>query len=467
MKAGKIWETLEVIPRYLCLCIEEGDSRFYFSPANEVMGNTLRRSPRILNRIIESTGKYKQWQAGQYKKGSSYEPKFPWPEKLLNEENENLPEILRYAIKKKDGTFILYDSEPHEAVKDLTLKGNVLSALVKSKRGIDETRPTYHITSLRNAHLDEFGNPELRVIECTCDDYAYDLEKGGEKKSFVGCTHNNSMRSQNEHITYLQPSHLKSQIKTKGKPVIRPLFSPFNFTSNWVYSNGIYQPKNKHLAALEADVLITYYIISGSNDDFFGINERLLAIEECYSPSLMEWIRSGKVKRRVLGQRRKSERVSHEKWLDDQHIAVNLDANIRAHGYEYDGMSREFNHIARRYINTDTGNSVGVIFRGLEEPFYVVREPLHGSVPKPSGEQPKIADPLKLVGKRNLVTFDDVTMKETKTRVEMPSVLRLPDCGTIDTGLHKQTRKRFRDALRKANGGEVTGIEKYAHVHYI
>jgi len=200
----------------------------------------------------------------------------------------------------------------------------------------------------------------------------------------------------------------------------RPILAPFNFTSNWVYRNGMYQPKDKNLAALEGDVLITYYIIGGKDDDRFGINERLLTIEECYSPTTSNWIRSGKATRRVIGQRRKAERTNREKMIDDHSISRELDIGLRTYGYHYDGMCREFGHVARRYTG-NTGNTVSVVFPSTNEPFYVVREPLPGARPKPTAEQPKIANPLKLVGKRNLITIDDVTMKETKTMVEIPS----------------------------------------------
>jgi hypothetical protein len=461
-------ETLEILPRYLCLSIEgPGTSRFYFSPANEVIGNALRRSPRILDRIIRSTGRYKSWQTNQYEEGRSYEPKFPWPAELLKEDYGKLPEIVRNGTKKKDGTFILFDAEPHEAVRNLTLKGNVLTAEVKSKRSVDETRPKYYKTLLRSAFVDPFfGTPDLTELWCTCDDYAHDLEKGGRKISgCMQCTHNSAARSEFEERVYLQP-HSKVPMKTKGKISKIPLFSPFNFTPNWAYRNGMYQPKDRHLAALEGDVLITYYAIGGEDDDIFGINERLLAIPECYSPSMLEWIRTGKVTRRVLGQQRKKEEMDRVRQKDERKISAIFDAELRSKGYEYDGMCRELGRIAQRYVNEHTGTVIGLALLSTEPSFYTIRTPVTGSRIIPIGEYSGEPNPMKLVGKHNLKAFDDVTMKDTGIKVELPTVLRIPESEPKDMKLSRQTRKYFKDELRKAYGREVPGIEKYSRVHF-
>jgi len=460
-------ETLEILPRYLCLSIEGlGEDRFYFSPANEIIGNALRRSPRILDRIIRSTGRYKSWQVEEHEKGRSYEPKFPWPDELLKEDYGELPEIVRNGIKKKDGTFILFDAEPHEAVRNLTLKGNVLTAEVKSKRSVDETRPKYYKTLLRSAFVDVFGGPDLVELWCTCDDYAHDLEKGGRKISGrMQCTHNSAARSEFEERVYLHPQ-AKTPMKTKGKVSKRSLFSPFNFTSNWTYRNGMYQPKDRHLAALEGDVLVTYYAIGGEDDDIFGINKRLLTIPECYSPSMLEWIRAGKATRRVLGQQRKKEEMNFVRWKDEKKISAIFDAEVRKSGYDYDGMCMELGRVAQRYINRQTGGTFNIAFSSTEPSFYTVRKSLKESKVIPTGEYAGESNPLKLVGKRNLKAFDDVTMKDTEIKVELPTVLRIPESEPIDMHLSRQTRRYFKEELRKAHGGEVAGIEKYSRVHY-
>jgi len=84
----------------------------------------------------------------------------------------------------------------------------------------------------------------------------------------------------------------------------------------------------------------------------------------------------------------------------------------------------------------------------------------------PTAEYSGELNPLKLVGKRNLKAFDDVTMKDTEIKVELPTVLRIPELPSTDTGLSRQTRTYFKEELRKAHGGEVLGIEKYARVHF-
>jgi hypothetical protein len=461
-------ETLEVIPRYLSLCIENGDSRFYFSPTSEIMGNALRRSPRILNRILKGTAGYKKRQMELYQEGASYEPVFPWPDELLETEPEVIPVLVRDGIKERDRTFILFDAEPYESVRNLTIKGNVLTAEVKAKRSQDENRPRYHKCQLRSAFTDFDGNPDLTVVSCNCDDYVHDMEKGGKNiQTFFQCTHNASMRSEFEERVYLQPQSKKA-MTVKGNSPKRPVFSPFPFTPNWTYNRGVYQPKNKHLAALEGDVLVTYYVIREDDDNLFGIGRRLLGIEDCYSPTLLEGIRAGSVTRKVIGQRRKKAPMSSTRLREEEYLACELDKEIRAWGYEYDGMCLELGSVARRYSNDDNGNAVNVVFSANRPPFYTTREPIPGNRPRPSDEYSGEMNPFKLVGRRNLTAFDDATMMDTKLNVGLPTVLRLPeaDRGYSMDGVSNRMRRYFRTALRKAHGGEVTGKEKLERVHF-
>ncbi len=434
------------------------------------MANAFRRRPEVVRRILEGTARYKKWQKNQYEIGRSYEPKFPWPEELLKEDPASITDIVRECVKKKDRTYILFDAEPHDAVKELKLEGNVLSAKVKSKRAPDETRPLYHENTFRSVLLGRYGSPQVTVINCSdCEDFSQVLKKGGKPiRSYIHCVHNSAMRSEFEERMRFNVKAKNPMIIKGEKPKPSDVFSPFNFVSNWIYVDGVYQPDNRHLAALEGDVLVTYYVIQKEVDDIFGINERLLTIEECYSPSMLDWIRAGKVTRRVIGQRRKTAKLDASLLEEEETLSENLDREIKTRGYEYDGRCRELGRrVADRYVNKETGVSVNVVFSGTGPPFYTVREPIPNSKIIPTGEYAGETNPFKLVGRRNLRAFDDVNMEETKMRVELPTVLRLPGTGDVNMKPSKQMRRFSRDAIREAHGGEVTGIEKYTRVHFL
>ncbi len=470
MPPAEMRETLEVLPRNVVLSVEYGSNsnRFYFSPAAEIMGNALRRSPRANRDILERTARYKSRHQELLREGRTYEPLFPWPDELLAMDPERLPEGVRSGIKEVEGVFTLYDIEPAMAVRKLIIKGNVLSAEVKSKGLPGGGRPNYYNCSGRSAFLDDAGMPALTAVSCNCGDQSYGLEKGGAPiVGFMSCIHNSAMRGEFYERMRAQ-SPRRDRTKRKGMVPGRPVFMPFNFVPNWAYQDRRLHPRDSNLAALEGDVLVTRYVLRGEDDDIYGINCRLFSIEETYSPVMLAGIREGVVKRRVIGQRRKKARMSRRRWAEENDIFMGLGAEIRSHGYEYDGMTTEFGRVARRFINEETGNSIGVVFTADEPPFYVVREPVPGSRPNPTGRYEGEMNPFMLVGKRGVTGLDDVTMKTSKMRIELPTVVRLPESGRGYNmpAISRDMRKTMRTVLRKAHGGPVTSIEKYARVHY-
>jgi hypothetical protein len=458
-------DSLNAIPRYLVHCFTKNNNRFYLSPETTIRGNALRRSPRNLKRILKGTANYRKWLDEE----KSYDPKFPWPEDLLEEDPKNIPKIFRGALKKSsDSAYLLFDVRPDKVFGGMKLTGNEIDALVKSKGKRRRTRPNYHISSIQSVFLDENHEPDLRHITCNCEDHSYDFMKPGDFNHFFMDIHSSALMSELEErmITGNLNPPGRAPLKVKGKISDRPLFSPYTFTSNWYYDKeGNIMPRNKHLAALEGDALLTYYVFGGENDDCYGINERLFRLWETCDPSMSAWFINKLVTRRVLTQRREAD----TDLLPQFGKALNnFFGNLNKYGYKLDGHCREMGSTATHYVNEATGNSVNVQFSDDGLPFYSVREPIEGSIIRPFDEYSGERNPFKFMGRRSRsVDYDDVTMRDTFHRVNSLAVFKVPESGFEQLPLGKAQIKRYRDKMREANNGENINKEKMAWVHYL
>ncbi len=458
-------DTLQAVPRYLVHCIEQDGSRFYFSPEAAVRGDMYRRSPGEIKRIMRGTAAYKKWQKREYDEGRSYEPSFPWPDELLDLEPSEIPDLLRENVRKKDSSYILFDARPGRVFEEVSITGNEIDGHVKSKGKRRRTRPNYHICSFQNAFLDEYHYPDLRHMKCNCDDHSIDYVKPADFHHFYMDVHLSALMAElQERTDTLSDLNPPGRVHFDGESGGAAVFSPYSFTSNWTYNNGRLEPVNKHLAALEGDVLLTYYSMNDENDDCFGINERLFGIWEIYSRHMMEWMRNGLVTRRVLTQRR--EKMNGDTMPRFGHQLRSFFAKLKDYGYVMDGHCRELGGIATRYLNRETGNSVSIMSsEGL--PFYVVREPVPGYEIDPFFQHEDSSDPFEFMGRRERdVTHDDVTMKRTRRSVMPLSVFKVPESGFETLDLDQSGRKAYRDNMRKANNGENVSKEKRVWVHY-
>jgi hypothetical protein len=456
-------DTLEYIPRDVSLAYtnENGD-KFYISPLRDIIGGVLRRSPSVISKRLEETQRYRQWQFHEQMAGRSYDPLFPWDEELLFE--SDIAEAVRSAIKKKEHVYALFDKRPNDVFPlGIYIRGDVLSASVKSKGRQKRTRPTEYTTNIISPYLSENSEIQLKSAYCKCDDFAYGKSKK-EGNFLMRCLHQGALSSE----FYARARFPNSKRPIKGKMNNAPIFLPFAFTQNYIPNRqGGSEYINPHLAALEYDAFMTYYCMHGKEDKHFGIDRRLFTISEIYTPALMNAIRTGKIKREIVGQRPAASIKDKNEINAEMNVFKQMASRLRQYGYRPEGKCLELGgNVAIRYENGE--NAVSIVF-GEGPMYYVQREGIDsdGQI-NPFGMYDGLENAISLLG-CNSWSYDDRTMRETGFSVELPSAMRIPETGDEHISIHtpKILRDRWRNAIAESFGPDLLeGKLKYARLLY-
>ncbi len=455
-------QTLEIVPRDYCLCFRDGNRKFYFSPSKHVIGNALRLHPNVLRNRIRRGQAYKRRQWELYQQGRSYEPKLPWPEEYLT--IDNIDDILRECVKRREGYYTIFDAEPYEAVRDITLRGELLTAKVKSKTSPSETTSKYYEAKIKSAFLDQHGDFDLIEMNCQCPDHGWGRGKGGDYQTIIECVHLTAMEQEFYERLYANNPQ-KTPMRVRGRRVNRQPFSPFNFVANWTRTRNRFQPRNPHMAALEEDVKFTYYVLGKGH---FDINNILLSGEilaAIISPSMLEGLRRGTITFEVLKQKRREREISRTEHRAYEALMEQMDRFLRRYGYRQDGCFLELGRPAVRYENRE--NIIGVVFSEDLPPFYTIRKKVSGTkklFERDEGE----TNPFSQIG-RNQKRLDDKTKIVTPFRVEIPHYFRLPELTRgVYIGLPRYATRFLQSRWRRAIGENHRNPEfamRYAHLN--
>jgi len=454
-------EPLGYTPRALALLYQTGDSFIYMSPMRDILGGMLARSPAVIGNRLRSTQNYRNWLR---KEGSrSYNPLFIWDDAMLSE--PDIAGAVREAVKKSEGAYTLYDAYPNKAVRKLKAKGPVLDAEVKAKSRPGHVIPAYHIVNLTSPYLSEKGEMQLTSLTCSCPDHVIDSEKRSSK-AIMRCMHVAAMH-QEFAGRFKYPSEDRP-LSIKGEPAGKAVFLPFTFTYNFEPDEeGCFGPKNKHLAALEYDAIIAYYLRGGDDDTQFGIDRRLYRIMAIYSDALKNAIKEGEIRREVVGQRPENSDRPHSELRAEGYVFKQVARRLRDNGYQPEGRCLEFgSRVALRY-EKGNGNAVNVVAGGDGPMFLVVRRAV-GRATMPEGAYHGPSNPARILG-TNLISYDDRTMQDTFTRIEMPSAMRLPETGKkhIPINVPDVLRAKWRKAVQEGSArGSVTANLKYTRLNY-
>jgi hypothetical protein len=207
----------------------------------------------------------------------------------------------------------------------------------------------------------------------------------------------------------------------------------------------------------------------GGQDDQFGVNRRLFSIPEIYGAEMLEAIRSGNVRREVIGQRPASGKKTKLELDAELHVFLQMRGYLNSYGYHPEGRCLELgDNVAIRYEN-DRGNAINIVFQAEGPMFYTYRTGIDRGRIVPSGTFGGSPDPFLQIGARGLSTFDDRTMRITGTSVELPSAMRLPenqDPKQMRMFVPEILRRRWKDAIRKSNPENPTGKLKHARLYY-
>lgn len=456
-------DTLGYIPRDVSLAYtnDEG-AKFYISPLRDIIGGALGRSPSVLGKRFEETQRYKQWQHDEQMAGRSYDPLFPWDEELLFE--NDITEAVRSSIKKKEGVYTLFDKRPGDVFPlGIYIKGDTLSASVKSKGRQKGTRPTDYTTNIIGPYLNKNGEIELKSAYCKCDDFAHGKDKQGGN-FFMRCLHQGTLNSE----FYSRANFPDPRRPLKGKVKDAQIFLPFTFTQNYIpHQHGGFKYIDPNLAALEYDAFIAYYCMHGKEDKHFGIDRRLFTISEIYTPALMNAIRKGQIKREVIGQRPAVSKKDKNEINAEMNVFNQMVSRLSRFGYQPQGKCLELgNNVAIRYENG--GNAVSIV-SGEGPMYYVQREGIDADGhTNPFGMYDGPDNAISLLGCESW-SYDDRTMKETSFSVELPSAMRIPETGREHIPIHtpKILKDKWRNAIAKRFVPDLLeGKLKYARLLY-
>ncbi len=463
MKPAQTVEALDYVPRDLALAYTSGGKTFYLSPIKDITGGALVRPPSVIGERLRSTQRYKAWHARQIDEGkSTYAPLFPWDEELIAE--PDIAGAFRSSVRKSEGAATLFDAMPHQAVKYMYLRGRELEAKVKSKARPGGTTPNYNVVFMESPFLDPNGDIQLARMNCTCGDFAYSTEKGSPD-FLVRCLHQAALTQEFWARTEYPETNRKVTVKPGSKT--GPIFMPFTFTENYRPTRGGgFKPQNPHLAALEYDALVAYYILKGAGNEHFGIDRKLYGLSEIYSPTTLNAIRERMIKRAVIGQRpMRRGKAPRGLVKAERHVFRQMARVLAEAGYRPVGRCLELgDNVAKRFENGD--NAVSIV-TGSVPMHYTVRTGVNSGRVRPTGSYRGATDPFFLFGNGDIWGYDDYSMSDTSFQVQLPSAMRIPESKrSIPIAVPDVLKNRWRQAIRKSNPGNSERKLKYARLKY-
>lgn len=464
----RLYATMEIVPRNYCFVWyadsdRKGGQKFYMDPATHVIASALRTSPAQNERKMSYAQRYNRRYEDLKAAGKApYIKLFPWSEELLKMTPEALAKAMREAIGKEEGQYTLWDAEPHDALRNLTIRGEVLSANVKSKSAEDILDAYHKGVSMRKAFLDAYGEFNLEDMICSCQDHKWARTKGGDFQDIRECLHIAAMADEFNERLYGGESP-KSPMTAKSEDIVergkkRGAFSPFRFARNWRYEGSELVSRDKNLAALEMDVLVARYIY---DIGYAGINRHLMLLPVFEFPQLtVSALRSGRGRFEILKQELAERGISAEEARARHYAALHFRNELFRRGYERTGDVFDLGFPAIRY---EKGASIVDAIFSPEYQFCIRRE-MRDAEPKMTEKAPVEESPLRLLG-RTTATLDDASRIVTNTTVDMLSRIHLPEGVVQMNPISRFFKGKWRSDVKKMFGDSEAKL-KYAGLYY-
>lgn len=375
-------ETQEIVPRYYGLnFLGEGNIRIFDNPSTAALAYVLINSPYTKGGLIDMLKEWRDRKKMELEGKAEYNPLFKLStrqaNKFLNCSIEKLVEIVREAIKKNHGSYNLWEASGQEAVSNLVLRGETLTADVKSQR-----EGKYKVI-LKGAVRGKNGEIRYADSTCLCDDNYWAQTKGGQTiNARRNCLHIKSA----ETDSYLQDTREQSpsrHLMKEKNPHSGERSISFNF-----YDDPFLRP-------LIADVLIAREVIG---ENAYSIDRKLLSpkIAPVIMPfSLQEEVARGRAAFEVLKQKRKTRKIDPNILATQNIINEAFSKKLNKAGYSWQGHCLELGREADRYENGEY--AISIIMGEL--PFYVIRKLKGESVEKVSifKEDHYSQDPLEMI----------------------------------------------------------------------
>lgn len=350
-------EIQEVVPRYYGLSfLGEGNFRIFDNPSTAAMAYVLMTSPHTKDGLVDML---KEWRfrkklelGGKAGYGHLFKLGKRQANKLLSCSLEQLVRVVREAIKKNHGSYNLWEAAGQEAVLDLVLRGETLTADVRSQR-----EGKYKVV-LKGAVRGRNG--EIRYVDsnCLCDDNYWAQSKGGQKiNTRRNCLHIKCA----ETDSFLQDTRVQSHSRRLMKEK-DPHSGERSITFNFV--------DDPFLRPLIMDVFIAREVLGESA---YSIDRKLLSpqIGPAITPlSLQEEVVKGKAIFDVLKQKRRTRKIDSDTLAAQKIISEAFGESLRRAGYSWGGHCLELGKEADRYESERY--AVSIVMGEL--PFYVVRD---------------------------------------------------------------------------------------------
>ncbi len=365
--------TKRIAPRYYGLKFKANESStgIFDNPSTAALAYIAITSPSREGGLRDMLGTWQKHKILELDGKFGYQPIFylgeKEREKLLECTQDRLVEIVRGKIRANHGSYNLFDCHGNESVANLVLKGEVLSAKVRSQKA------GWHEIHLKGAFQSQTG---IRYADSRCDncrDSSWMEEKGGRHVS---------MRRNCIHI---KAAETESYLERRTMRTIRPFDGEKSMTFNFLQDNTL-----KHLIV---DILISHEVLGNT---LYSIDRKLLLpIQEKdgkLSPSLIPQsimplmllndISSGKATFEILNQKRNVTRKIRRDILSAQHTIFDaFERELYLAGYKWKGYGLELGQPTTFYANNRFQVGLAVyekyfgdrkdIANGL--PFYTVR----------------------------------------------------------------------------------------------
>jgi len=423
-------ETKEIIPRYYGLSFQgSGNTRIFDNPSTAALAYIAIMSPDREGGLVDML---KEWQARKPRELAGefgYNPLFSLnasqAKKLLGCRVEELVQIVREAIHRNHGSYNLWDCYGKEAVSDLVLRGETLTAEVRS-----QAEGRYGI-NLKGAVRGVNGEIRYTDSSCSCGDNRWTETKGGINIT----TRRNCLHVKEAELeSYMQDTrvqHHARELMREKQAHGGERSLTFNFVDD---------PFLRHLIA---DVLIAREVLGES---VYSIDRKLLsgvigpAITHL---SLQQEIARGKAFFEILKGKNRTREIDKDLADAQEVIDEAFGGELRKAGYQWQGYCLELGNPACRYEHPE-GNAVSLSMEGL--PFYVVRDLAQGRVVPLFAQDYAPQNPfmISLIPHRRI---DDRTRKETSCYIEPAVRINVPE---VQRNLRYNLPSRVIDAYRKA-----------------
>ncbi len=427
-------ETHEIVPRYYGLSFPQKDSsRVFDNPSTVAVAYIAITPPRRSDGLESMLCEWQTRKPKELEGALGYSPQFTLTprqiNKLLKTPHEELVELVKEKIKANHGSLNLWNASGIEAVQDLHLRGELLTAEVKSQRR------GWHKINLKSALRGPNGENLYRSSFDDSEDFRWVNSKGGREIVYARNSLHVKMAETDSYIQARNPPHHSRKKMREQTTQNRERSITFNFVDD---------PFLRHLVI---DVLIAREVL---HENAYSLDRKLLSpeIAPAIMPlSLQQDIAAGRAQFEIIKQRRKTRKIDPEILEAQRTINKSFSQALREAGFTWDGHDLELGRPANRYTGKE--HVIHLVFNDTPLPFYTVRS--QESKQKPIftpdyGPQ----DPFAQLGLKSQ-RIEDKRKRETSFYTEPCHRINIPGIKPSEIPLTRRIKNLYKTLIGKSN----------------